>query len=43
MHSSIKITYDVYGSSFTLHDEQASDDLAASLFGDTTGNTGTSK
>ena len=33
----------VYGSSFTLHDAQASDDLAASLFGNTTGNTGTSK
>ena len=37
-HSSIKITYDVYGDWFQLYDTRAADDLAASFLGNKTGN-----
>jgi integrase len=38
-HSSIAITYDVYGDWFKLHDTEAADDLAAGLLGNAAGNT----
>jgi hypothetical protein len=37
-HASITITFDIYGDHFKLHDTEAADALADSLFGNTAGN-----
>jgi integrase len=42
-HSSIKVTFDLYGDWFRLHDQQAADEMGAALLGDggnTAGNMG---
>jgi hypothetical protein len=39
-HTSLKVTLDVYGDWFTLHDQAAADDLGTALVGNKIGNTG---